>query len=276
VEIKYTMENNQQSATGAVVHYKKLKSTRYVIRNNSTDRAVNKFYIDHTADSSHGGFVIITKEKCVKSVTGWSRYQMSINPQEEVEFIVSEEASYENVLSVPSFDSFIEKTAPNLLAEKILTNNTLEKMKQMWQSKQLSSALEHIQSESWTERGVQQWRELGVVDEALLKNLDIILTNQARIVQVTSQTKILNDHINKVFQNQQRLRENLKSLEKVSSSTLVDRYLKDLNAEEDDLIQSRKSIDALEEEKAKLETGVKNMKASMSSEASKRLKKMAN
>jgi len=144
----------------------------------------------------------------------------------------------------------------------------------MLQSNQLSSALEHIQSESWTERGVQQWRELGVVDESLLKNLDKVISSQARIVQVTNQIKILNDHINKVFQNQQRLRENLKSLEKVSSSTLVDRYLKDLNAEEDDLIQSRKSIDTHEEEKAKLEIDVKNLKASMSSEASKKLKRM--
>jgi hypothetical protein len=52
----------------------------------------------------------------------------------------------------------------------------------------------------------------------------------------------------RVHANQSRLRENIKSIEKVSSSKLVDRYLADLDKEEDDLIATRKKIDALQKE----------------------------
>ena len=54
--------------------------------------------------------------------------------------------------------------------------------------------------------------------------------------------------IPQVFENQNRLRENIKSLEKVQNDTLVNRYLVDLNREEDDLIRVQKAI-AEEEEK---------------------------
>ncbi len=39
-----------------------VKSTKYTIRNNSTSRNVEKFYIDHVADPSLGGYVIVTKD----------------------------------------------------------------------------------------------------------------------------------------------------------------------------------------------------------------------
>ena len=47
-----------------------MQTTQYNLKNNSTDKAVEKFYIDHTADASHGGYVITTKEKVIKAVTG--------------------------------------------------------------------------------------------------------------------------------------------------------------------------------------------------------------
>ena len=48
------------------------------------------------------------------------------------------------------------------------------------------------------------------------------------------------------FQNQDRLRQNLKSLEEHGNSALVKRYLKDMSCEEDDLIRKRKEIESLE------------------------------
>ncbi len=46
--------------------------------------------------------------------------------------------------------------------------------------------------------------------------------------------------MNNIFSNQGRLRENLKSLEKLSDSALTKRYLKDLNEQEDELNASKR------------------------------------
>jgi len=50
------------------------------------------------------------------------------------------------------------------------------------------------------------------------------------------------------FKNQDRLRQNLKSLENHGSSALVKRYLKDMSCEEDGLIKKRQDIENLEEQ----------------------------
>eukprot|EP00658_Telonema_sp_P-2_P070061 TRINITY_DN5968_c0_g1_i6.p1 TRINITY_DN5968_c0_g1~~TRINITY_DN5968_c0_g1_i6.p1 ORF type:complete len:616 (-),score=177.38 TRINITY_DN5968_c0_g1_i6:109-1956(-) len=52
---------------GCRVDSRTIKSTRYSIKNNSTDRHVPRFYVDHTASTTHGGFVITSTDKCVKT-----------------------------------------------------------------------------------------------------------------------------------------------------------------------------------------------------------------
>ena len=59
-----------------------------------------------------------------------------------------------------------------------------------------------------------------------------------------------NPNIAEAFKNQDRLRENIRSMEKVGSNKLLERYLKDLDKEEDELIQTRRAIARLEEEDA--------------------------
>ena len=56
--------------------------------------------------------------------------------------------------------------------------------------------------------------------------------------------------VSEAFKNQDRLRENIRSMEKVGSNKLLERYLKDLDKEEDELIQTRRAIARLEEEDA--------------------------
>jgi hypothetical protein len=70
VAMEYVDVNNKKKANGLTLYYRKTKTTQYNLKNNSTDKTVEKFYIDHTADASHGGYVITTKEKVVKAVTG--------------------------------------------------------------------------------------------------------------------------------------------------------------------------------------------------------------
>jgi len=72
---------------------------RYSIKNNSASREVPRFYIDHTASTANGGFVITTQENRVKSVVGFSRYKLSIPAGHEISLDVVEEASQSHVLS---------------------------------------------------------------------------------------------------------------------------------------------------------------------------------
>merc|ERR1712194_981405 len=53
--------------------------------------------------------------------------------------------------------------------------------------------------------------------------------------------------VNKIFENQSRLRENIKSMEAVRTGSLLDRYMNDMDKEENDLIQTRKKIEEAEE-----------------------------
>jgi len=52
-----------------------------------------------------------------------------------------------------------------------------------------------------------------------------------------------NNLLKKIFENQQRLRDNIKSLQKVPGTELIKRYLKDLDAEEDEIIKVRGGSD---------------------------------
>jgi len=60
-----------------------------------------------------GGFVITTKESCIKSVVGFSRFEFSLNPSQKVEFVVIEEAIYDS--SISDLTNFISRVAPTLL-----------------------------------------------------------------------------------------------------------------------------------------------------------------
>ena len=66
--------------------------------------------------------------------------------------------------------------------------------------------------------------------------------------------------IKEVFTNQDRLRENIRSFEKFGTNQLTNRYLKDLDKEEDELIEIRKAIAALEEADATLLSEMKAMR----------------
>jgi len=53
----------------------------------------------------------------------------------------------------------------------------------------------------------------------------------------------LNAHATAIYTSQERLRANIKSLEKMPGSDLMARYMRDLDREEDDLIQTRAKIE---------------------------------
>merc|ERR1712188_108271 len=94
--------------TGVTLVHKKVKTTHITLKNNATERTVPQFYIDHSADNAHGGFVITTEANAIKAVTGWTRYCYSIAPEEEIECDVEEEAHFMDFLKARSTAELLE------------------------------------------------------------------------------------------------------------------------------------------------------------------------
>merc|ERR1712070_550421 len=95
------------------------------------ERSIPRFYVDHTASSAHGGYVVTTSEcgpaSRVKDVTGFSRYAMNLAPMQEVQLAVVEQAHYkEQVSGARAIEGWIEsKPAKELVAAGLLSSDLL-------------------------------------------------------------------------------------------------------------------------------------------------------
>jgi len=279
VRILYPTSDGQvKDPIGCILSYRATKRTSYVVKNNSTSRTIERFYIDHTADARHDGYVITTKERSVKAVTGFARFLFQIKPQEEIKFFVEEEAIHRQELRNSSeLENFINRRAQTLLEQSVLEKETFTILKNIVKKSQSISAFKLIEGETFTEKDLLTWKgsfsidpESGsIVPKSLLERVEKVLALQLRENELAHFIASKNEHINKVFLNQTRLRENIKSLEKMSDSDLVKRYLKDLDKEEDDLLKTRESIDNLEKEKRQVNKELKDAKYATSTEARK-------
>jgi len=256
--------------TGCNILNRQMKRTKYTVKNNSTDRTIRKFYIDHNADVSHNGYDITTKENCIKSVMGFSRYEFKIEPQASLEFIVGEEVTYVTKLTATGdLINLINRRAPALIEQKVLKPETLEILKTVVQRSEADAALVSIEHERFTERDLLHWTTGSsvvpggpVLEKVVLDKVAEIIEMRASITETRRKIDYNQKLIEKVFTNQGRLRENIKSLEKakVADSNLVKRYLSDLEKEEDDLKKTRAAIETLETERTNLEKSVEEKK----------------
>lgn len=280
VTVKYnvTTEGVRQPA-GCVLSQRHIIVTTYTMKNNNIDRVIPKLYVDHSASSAHNGYVITTKsDNLIKAVTGFSRYQFKLLPQKEITFDVTEEAVFENSFSSTSeLTNLINTRALPLLQQGCMSQETLDILKGMVKHQELLAMLRSIEQASFSENDFHKWQQGSAVDpigqqksllqQPLTEMVPGILSMNERIASINNKISAFEEHIRKVFTNQERLRNNIKSLEKVTGSELVKRYLSDLNTEEDDLISTRKQISQLEAERLKLETGLKDLKLSATTAA---------
>ena len=79
-----------------------------------------------------------------------------------------------------------------------------------------------------------------------------IFSNIGFVPQTTQVRALIKFASVRIFENQTRLRENIKSMEHVRTGSLLERYMNDMDKEENDLIETRKRIEASEEQNAKL------------------------
>jgi len=185
----------------------------------------------------------------------------------EVNFVVEEQAQYEESLVAHELSSFILKRAPALLEQGVLDKTIFATLKAIVKRSEAIEALQLIESECFTERDVRRWHtgsscdpESGsLIDKPLSDIITKELQLQGQQAEITRVIASQNEHIKTIFQNQARLRENIKSLENMTGSELVKRYMHDLDKEEDDLIQTRKQIEGREIEQAKVEAELKEI-----------------
>jgi len=258
------------------------------VKNNSTDRVIERFYIDHSADSSHNGYIITTDINRVKSVMGFSRYHFTLEPQQQIEFIVSEEACYKdsysstpellntvkNRFSIWENQGLIDETFIRIVKEIIVHRGTIQ-------------ALQTIINDSYNERLVLQWKmgstvstpqfiegklhTTSLVPKSLIDKIEVMLGFQSQKRENQRQIASLKDSIQKIFVNQNRLRENIKILEKWNDSELVKRYLSDFDVQEDVLNNTNRRISELEAEDARKGEGIQHMKNEIANDARKEL-----
>jgi len=165
----------------------------------------------------------------------------------------------------------VNKTAPKLTEEKVLKPAVLEEIKKLIHLNELSTALQQIKVDKFNEKLLLTWKEGKIINESMLKNLTNAVECRTTIDEISRKISNHEEYIKQVFQNQARLRENIRSMEKVSNSSLVERYLKDLNQEEDNLIKARQSIENLDKQKREQESQLKSITIALVSEATKSL-----
>jgi hypothetical protein len=257
---------------GCTLSRRSVKTTRYVIKNNSVARTVPRFYIDHTASAAHGGYTITTTERCIKAVTGFSRFEISLAPGEEILIDVSEEAVHDrHYTSCDAIRDLTESAdCADLVQAGILSEELLGALKALIDEQRLRQVYSQLETFNFTESDVRLWQQGRIqLPDPLLQLVIRLQQGEAASAELARQARLQSEHVNKIFTNQERLRCNIQSLEKVASNQLVNRYLDDLDREEDDLIATNKQIYELEEQQAASASDIKELKLSIATEAAK-------
>lgn len=240
-------------------------TTRYTIKNNGTKK-VPCLYIDHTARVDRGGFAITTTEGCVKQATGWARYCLQLEPEAEAVLDVVEEAKYEEriTMSDSGISKFLASRAKNLLKQEILTKDIESALRHKMGRLRLGALLDlFLRPTNITEEQLINWEQRecpwsaepcheldGMIAEVreLLKLARDLRRLEIEKKEVQRKQSVDNSRVQKIFENQERLRENIRSMEHVRTGNLLERYMTDMDKEENDLIETRRRIEEAEEE----------------------------
>eukprot|EP00566_Odontella_aurita_P008731 CAMPEP_0113538408 /NCGR_PEP_ID=MMETSP0015_2-20120614/7347_1 /TAXON_ID=2838 /ORGANISM="Odontella" /LENGTH=815 /DNA_ID=CAMNT_0000437975 /DNA_START=102 /DNA_END=2549 /DNA_ORIENTATION=+ /assembly_acc=CAM_ASM_000160 len=260
------IHDDRQQIVGCEVHYKSSRSTTYCIQNHS-NASVPKLYVDHTASADHGGYVITTAKHLVKSVTGFSRFEFTLAPSQEVQFIVEEEAEYSTKLCTPAeVEKFIKHEAGQLSTAGVISEDFVSCLSQFLSMFYLKKALRIISNSTRMALPTSDVVKYSLGSD-VRSALSLARTLEKKIQEKKRLVAIENESIAKTEAIQRRLRENIKGLEKVNAGSLLQRYLADLNAQEDELHAASKKIGRLSEDIFRLETDLTKAKLDSAAKA---------
>lgn len=196
--------------------------TRYTVTNNSPKR-VQHLYIDHNAGNSHGGFVITTTDRCIKSVMGFSRYEFQIKPLEEITFDVLEEATYKETVQGSSLTAFMDKRLPKLLQAGTAecSKNTVTVLESVVKKQKKRRILDDVNNRSVTNDQINAWKAAGLIAEHVLAIHEELSVAESSIAQCDADIAVKNEVVKQIYDNQTRLRENIKSMKEVGLSCIA-------------------------------------------------------
>jgi len=222
-----------------------VRTSRYTIKNNSTSRPAVLF-IDHTADAGHGGFAVVTAERCIKATTAFSRFRFELEPMGEGAHAVCEEARYtQRVEGLRAVAAFLEHESARLIHAGVLAETDAHELRSLVRRKELLAALTPLAGLRSGLDGalVRRWeRENLPLVPALLAKAKKAVELHESLAGLSAQARALEADVKTVLDDQARLRENVQSLETVGKCPLLDRYLKDLNNGEDGIAATRKKL----------------------------------
>ncbi|GMI05774.1 hypothetical protein TrLO_g342 [Triparma laevis f. longispina] len=251
VKAQMLVDAVESKTVGLRISYIARGCTTYTIKNCSNEKSVSKLYVDHTASPKHGGYVITTTEKCIKSTANFARYEFSLAPEQEIVFKVSEEAEYFIDTKILSSLCLLQKSVPSLLNDGVITQQVASELQKYIELRRLKEDLRMIKSGSMSQIDVLKLKD------TFTKNwLRVIIQESEKLYKIQSQVDekrrsiaAQERNVKNITMIQARLRENIKGLEKVSfndaTSTLLNRYLGDLNKQEDELLLGNRIIEKL-------------------------------
>lgn len=259
--------NAEKELTTIVIMNKKYRKTTYTVQNNSKAQ-IDALYLEHKAGSAHGGYVIMTKENCVKDVTGFARYKLSLKPSEQKIFSVFEEATYYknlrvgpedfvNTVNLTKLIEFKKTEAPDLINYGVLKNEvsvSIDKSIKLGYliKTLLTIARQHaVIRNSLLEEVAKHKIDLPA---SLLKNIKDCLRLTNSNSEADQALAILNAQQQKALEDTKRLRGHLSGMEKLGNNKMVKRYTDDLEKRENSISKNLKQIEKLTNRKLELAT----------------------
>jgi len=248
------------SPEGVVITRRFKRLTKYTIKSNSA-KAVPIFYVDHCASALNGGYAIVTEERAVKRTACFSRFQFALAPHEELVFSVEEIAEVEQPLTTgPQLAKFLRVAESGDLPAGVLGPDVLQALRTHVERSEARAVLAKIHSSAgdltdadlfgWVPASAAAGGEGKVkLPDGLYEGVKALLAEKEEVAAVQRQRAAAEALTSKIFENQARVRQNLESLVKVQSSGgLVQRYLADLERDEDAIAEARANRDVLDGE----------------------------
>ena len=256
-----------------VVTHHVVRVTEYTITNNSA--RAGALYLDHHASPDYDGFTITTTAHAVRSVTGFTRFELRVDAHQSIVFRVRETAEYERRISMSGGQRetkvFLHKECEGLVQAGLMTQALLVSLRNCEAAERRARVLRLILARAaenrlcCSDKETREWTSPSEFPGATpsLPSSSSSVTKLVRLLErekkiegdrATIRASIASDksRIEVTFENQNRVRENLLALQKLNSTKLVDRYCADLDSDETAVLQLRKHISKLEEDDAAL------------------------
>jgi hypothetical protein len=200
---------------------------------------------------------------------GFSRFELKLEPQQEIEFIVDEQAQHsKKIYDATALENFLEKQVPDLIQSKLIDEKTVNLLKKIITHKYIQQVLRQMIDSAVTDNQIRTWLpKRDLIPTSLYDKAVTIVDIRLILRDFDTRIKSREAHIKSIFENQDRIRQNIKSLENINKSDLMVRYLKDLNTEEDDLQATRREIKSMQEQNNQKQRELEEKEAALKHEA---------